>query len=666
MNRLFTFVGSTVVVAGLVGWAPSAAAQPGAAVDGNGRRLASSLAGRIEGVVVDERGVPLAGAMVSVLGTTSALAVTDSRGGFALRALPTGPYMVRAHLSGFSPSKRLLIEVRPTGEARFTLTLQRAAVATALASASPASLTAPKPAPGVPARQAAPKLLSAGLAPADSRLEALLFDPLGLADELTAASEDRTEKAWRIRHLPRSVLKEATDRAAIKPENSDGLERAGLAKKGDKGKNHSLAKAVSTPARLLADLPFTGQFNVMTSSSFDTGAPLSSTESPIRGTANFSVAGPAGTYGDWAARVVTQADLGSWFLSGAFRSRRESRNQYNVGFSYSAQRMTPGFTIAPLGIERPEVAGRSAGSIYGVGRFVASPKLMVDYGARFSRYDYLTSGGLFSPSVTVTVVPFERLRVRAGASRRLLAPGAEEFLEPLASGLWVPPERTFVGLTALTPERTSQYEVSVEHDVTPGLMLSLRSFRQSTTDQQVALFGGVPSSLGGERHYGIGNAGDLVARGWSVGLTHHLVSRLRGSVTYEVTEARWVQGPLPGQELLLLGFAPRLNGERLHNLTTSLETDIPLTSTHLYVAYRFNTAFAHRDGGEALASRPDSRFDIQVSQRLPFLDFTSAQWQVLVAVKNMFRDPAYGGSVYDELLVVRPPTRVLGGFVVKF
>jgi len=31
----------------------------------------------------------------------------------------------------------------------------------------------------------------------------------------------------------------------------------------------------------------------------------------------------------------------------------------------------------------------------------------------------------------------------------------------------------------------------------------------------------------------------------------------------------------------------------------------------------------------------------------------------------MFYDTAEGASVYDELLVVRPPTRVLGGVTVK-
>jgi hypothetical protein len=122
---------------------------------------------------------------------------------------------------------------------------------------------------------------------------------------------------------------------------------------------------------------------------------------------------------------------------------------------------------------------------------------------------------------------------------------------------------------------------------------------------------------------------------------------------------------VPGQELLLLGFRARPQEERLHDVLTSVETDLPVTETHVYLAYRLNNAFA-TPTDDGLAAGLDSRFDLQVTQRLPFLDFTSARWQVLVAVKNMFRDGARDSSIYDELLVVKPPTRVVGGFVVKF
>jgi hypothetical protein len=39
---------------------------------------------------------------------------------------------------------------------------------------------------------------------------------------------------------------------------------------------------------------------------------------------------------------------------------------------------------------------------------------------------------------------------------------------------------------------------------------------------------------------------------------------------------------------------------------------------------------------------------------------------VLVGVRNFFRDPTDPASVYDELLVVRPPKRLVGGVLVRF
>jgi hypothetical protein len=37
-----------------------------------------------------------------------------------------------------------------------------------------------------------------------------------------------------------------------------------------------------------------------------------------------------------------------------------------------------------------------------------------------------------------------------------------------------------------------------------------------------------------------------------------------------------------------------------------------------------------------------------------------------VALRNLFHDPVNGDSVYDELLVVRPPKRIVGGLLVRF
>ena len=42
------------------------------------------------------------------------------------------------------------------------------------------------------------------------------------------------------------------------------------------------------------------------------------------------------------------------------------------------------------------------------------------------------------------------------------------------------------------------------------------------------------------------------------------------------------------------------------------------------------------------------------------------KWEVLVGLRNLFRDVNEPASIYDELLVVRPPKRLVGGFLVRF
>jgi hypothetical protein len=57
---------------------------------------------------------------------------------------------------------------------------------------------------------------------------------------------------------------------------------------------------------------------------------------------------------------------------------------------------------------------------------------------------------------------------------------------------------------------------------------------------------------------------------------------------------------------------------------------------------------------------------VQVRQSLPFLNFTSARWEMLLAVRDFFSETAADQSIYDELLVVRPPKRIVGGVTMHF
>jgi len=110
--------------------------------------------------------------------------------------------------------------------------------------------------------------------------------------------------------------------------------------------------------------------------------------------------------------------------------------------------------------------------------------------------------------------------------------------------------------------------------------------------------------------------------------------------------------------------AVRSDFEAFHDVTTSFETSFNDSATRVFLLYKLNSAFSH----DAVDSSPpgfDGRFDVQVNQALPFA-LAGTRWEVLVGLRNLFRDPNDPASVYDELLVVRPPKRLVGGFLVRF
>jgi hypothetical protein len=103
--------------------------------------------------------------------------------------------------------------------------------------------------------------------------------------------------------------------------------------------------------------------------------------------------------------------------------------------------------------------------------------------------------------------------------------------------------------------------------------------------------------------------------------------------------------------------------DAVHDLTATFESLVAATSTRVFVLYKLNTAIAAP--GIEQASAGGARFDVQINQALPF-SIAKSRWEALVAVKSMFHDEFDSASLYDELLVVKAPTRVLGGVTVKF
>jgi hypothetical protein len=141
------------------------------------------------------------------------------------------------------------------------------------------------------------------------------------------------------------------------------------------------------------------------------------------------------------------------------------------------------------------------------------------------------------------------------------------------------------------------------------------------------------------------------------------LSRVQGSVEYSVTQARWSRTPDATYLLVVAPSVVRPDLDRVHDVSTTVETNLPETSTRILVVARVSNS-SPAVGAER--SSYDSRFDVQVHQSLPFMDFSTARWEMLLAVRNAFYEGTIDSSIYDELLVVRPPKRIVGGLTLKF
>jgi hypothetical protein len=594
--------------------------------------VASPAFGSIQGIVQDERGVPVAGAMVSALGATTAFGTTDRSGRFELKTLSPGPYLVRAHLGGYRASHGQVLQVRPGGRVSSSIALLHAA--------SPATY------PVVAA--------SAGLAP-DSSPDPT---PVPTTGETAsgAGNDDHGETAWRLRHARRSILKDAVVPDAVMADDDPPS---------------FFGHAVGSPATVAADLfgstPFSGQVDLLTTGSFDSPQQLF-TNSFSHGLAYISLGAPLGSSAEWTVRgAVTQGDLASWIVAGAYTTRGPARHRYDIGLSYATQRYGGG---NPAALRNVTDGSRNAGTMYGFDTFAITPAVSLTFGSNYAHYDYLTDRALVSPRIALMLIPTDHVRINTLVSSHAVAPGAEEFLPPNENGILLPPQRTFSSLDPRQPleaERTTHVGIGVERDIVAGSTVSFRVFHQHVADQLVTLFGAQATGASSAEvgHYFVANAGTVDALGWSAGLHAALARRVHASLEYSLARAHWTSN---GNLAYLILEAPsviRLESERIHDVSATLETELPETCTRVLMLYRWSNGFARPD---ATSDRPmlDGRFDVQVRQSLPFMNFSNAHWEMLLAVRNFFRETAADQSAYDELFVVRPPKRVVGGLTLRF
>jgi hypothetical protein len=596
----------------------------------------SSGAGSIGGVVEDERGAGIGGAVVSALGPTTAVAVSDRAGRFELRTLPAGAYLLRAHVNGFASARPQLVDVRPRARASSSISLRRLDEASA----------------------ARPPVLAAGVGVVDADTVA----PNRGTDGSPAPAEPSTtdvaqdETTWRLRHARRGVLKDVALIEGMLSATAPPDTRLGPAGLFD-------APAASSSGTLFGRTLLSGQVNLLTAGSFDSPQELFSAGSFSKGIAHVSLGAPIGD-ADWMVRAaMMQGDFSSWIVAGAYTSRAPADHVYTAGMSYSTQRYEDS-NLAPL---RDVVNGsRSVGTLYAYDTVTLAPAIVLNYGGTFAHYDYLDDRGLFSPRAALTISPNKHLHLTGTASLRTLAPGAEEFAPRPDGVLLLPPQRAFAAIhgQTLQAERTNHLEARLDGEI-GSTTVTVRAFRQHVDDQLVALFGlnAPPANAARLGRYFVANTGAVDAAGYAAGVSARVTPYLRGGIEYATSNAQVNAGADLGEVALIAPSAVRSGFERVHDVHARVEGTLPSSDTRVLVLYRMSNAFSIPDESR---SGFDARFDVQLRQSLPFLDFGGARWEMLLAVRNLFRETAADASIYDELLVVRPPKRIVGGLTMRF
>lgn len=582
--------------------------------------------GRVDGIVTDQSGATIDGVSVLALGTALAMVRTDGRGRFSL-LLPPGQYVLRATRDGYVSTYREPVRIQSDVALRRSITLTRM---------------------GTPERAET----TAAVQPGSDAIEA----PLGRTLE-AQGDHAHTETAWRLRHLPRTALRDVAGVAT----------RADVTEASDFSRATPVNWLVQTSARaataFFTDTNFRGQVNLLaTSARPASGAP--GPEQWGRGIAYVVLGAPVGSLGDWSVRAaVAPGEAASWAIHGEYQARDHHAHAFRTGVSYSIQ------SDARHAPDRSSVATahgtRRVGGVYAFDHWTVRPNLTVDYGGKIDRYDYLAAPTLMSGRVGLRAALGSRVAVVAEASPRMAAPGADQFLPPLQAGAWIPPERTFTALGngALRPERVEHYEMGVDAIVTPGTVVTLRTFSEASRDQIATLFGIDEASQVG--HYYVATSGSVDVNGIAVGLDTQVSDYIRGRVVYTRSAAEWF--PTNGRRRLAR-VAPslvRTGREYGHDLTTALDATVPGVATEVSVAYRLSTLFSS-PGGHPDRTSDAGRFRLDIRQQLPYRPLGQGEFNILISARTLLRDAGEDDSFYDELMTMAPPMQVICGIQMRF
>ena len=459
----------------------------------------------------------------------------------------------------------------------------------------------------------------------------------GQPPDTESVAEAARELRWLIRHKRRSVLETQTASVETTGPQNGASEPVVVA---------DAAGGATSLAHHSSWLDLGGTVQLMASpaaeESGEDGLPASFSTLRLQGR--------IAELGRWSlGGLVGESEGTSWRMAAEFVLEPGGGHQIKAGTGYGTRFLRP-----PAGETAARVENRGVGAISFEDRWVLNDRVTATWGGRVTHIGFLEDHNHVDPLISVAVRSDDRTVVRGTALAHTLAPGGDLLtVSALSSGSAM---AMAVMDARLRPERTTRYELALEQELGPT-SIGAHAFYEGVRDQLVNNF----ERSSSERALRIFNGGALAARGMGLTVSRRIGRCAHGSVSYLYGHS-W-------RDPVALGAYRRprdlssLDGD-FHDVSARLETVIDWTDTRVVAFYRVNSMTPESDRSGTPQVR--SRFDVQLSQGLPFLgSLTRADWELLLAFRNLFYE-ASEGAVLDEIAVANPPKRIVGGISVRF
>jgi hypothetical protein len=351
--------------------------------------------------------------------------------------------------------------------------------------------------------------------------------------------------------------------------------------------------------------------------------------------------------------LVADSESATWRMAAEFVVESAEGHELRAGAGYGTRVLQPGVSVTGSG----RLDNRTVGAVFVHDTWRLDERFALSGGARYSYVGFVADRNTFSPTLGAEYRLGRQARIRGTASIRTLAPGGDLLT---LSTLQAAPAMTMalVG-EGIRLERVSRQELAVDQGFGRA-ELSAFVLREGTSDRLINEIRQYPRSLR------ILNGRGVTVQGGGMRVSGRLGDLFRSSLTY--TYGRSTPGHGSFDESLSgrqLERAIASSDASFHDLVARLETFVDWSETRVVAYYRFNAcrAEAEPNGQSPIVSQ---RFDVQLTQGLPFLRaMTRTDWEVLLAFRNMFYEESEAGLL-DEIAVVNPPRRVVGGISVRF